>query len=64
MSSQLTLADHNVALEVDSVAFGKLEHGEQFGLSSASLAVVLELRHDGPVWTASVVYQLHCGIEV
>ena len=64
MIIDLTFTNHNVALEVDSVALRELEHGEQFGLRSARPAVVLELRHDGPVRAAPLVHQLHRGVLV
>ena len=42
----LTSADKDVALEMDPVALGKLEHGEDLGLGAAVVLVVGELGDD------------------
>ena len=44
----LTFADDDVALEVNPVAFWKLEHGVKLGLGGSLQTVVLELGQD--VW--------------
>ena len=64
MTTLHTFADHDVTLEMDSVALWELEHGEELGLGSASEAVVGELGHDGGVWAAPAVHQLHCGVDI
>ena len=64
MTTLHTFADHDVTLEMDSVALWDLDHGEELGLSGASEAVVGELGHDGGVWAAPAVHQLHCGVNI
>lgn len=64
MIIDLTFTDDNVALEVDSVALWKLEHGEELGLGGAGETVVAELGHDGGVRAARPVHQLHRGVHV
>ena len=59
-----TFADHDVTLEMDSVALWDLDHGEELGLGSASEAVVGELGHDGGVRAAPAVHRLHCGVDI
>ena len=64
MTTLHTFADHDVTLEMDSVALWELEHGEELGLGGASEAVVGELGHDGGVWAAPAVHQLHCCVNI
>ena len=64
MTTLHTFADHDVTLEIDSVALWELEHGEELGLGGASEAVVGELGHDGGVQAAPAVHQLHCGVDI
>ena len=51
MNLKLTSANENVALEVYSIAFRKLEHGVKLGLRWTLDPVVLELGQDVRVWT-------------
>ena len=46
MNLKLTSANENVALEVYSIAFRKLEHGEELGLGHAATLVVHERGDD------------------
>ena len=64
MTTLHTFADHDVTLEMDSVALWELEHGEELGLGGAGEAVVRELGHDGGVWAAPAVHQLHRGVDI
>ena len=48
----LTSADKDVALEMDPVALGKLEHGEDLGLGAPVVLVVGELGDDVLVRTS------------
>ena len=49
-----SLADDDVALEVDPVRVGELEHGEEVGLGHAPDRVVRERRQDRRVGAAAV----------
>ena len=53
-----SLADDDVALEVDPVRVGELEHGEEVGLGHAPDRVVRERRQDRRVGAAAVKYYI------